>query len=407
MNTHADRPPTSGSPLLAGIRVLDFGRYVAGPYCATLLGFLGAEVIRIERREGGEDRFIAPVAAGGEGAVFFQMSCNKKSMTLDPANAGAREVIRRLVSTADVVIANLPAQQLRTFGIDYPTLSAIRPDIILTTQSSFGDLGPQAHRGGFDGVGQAMSGAMYISGVPGAPVKAAAPYVDFATAVLSALGTLAALMHRERTGEGQEVKGTLLGTALAVFGSHLAEQGATGIGRVGTGNRVQTSAPSDVFATLDGHVLTHVVGNGLFKRWARLMGEESLWTEDPRFKTDQSRGDHSEAILARMAAWCAVRTSAEAIAGLDAAGLPAGPVYTPQQALDDAQVAAMGFLHAVEGYPGLARPVPVSGLPVGLGRTQVSAPNRPPTLGEHTESILTELGYSTGEITDLKALKVI
>jgi crotonobetainyl-CoA:carnitine CoA-transferase CaiB-like acyl-CoA transferase len=203
MNTHADRPPTSGSPLLAGIRVLDFGRYVAGPYCATLLGFLGAEVIRIERREGGEDRFIAPVAAGGEGAVFFQMSCNKKSMTLDPANAGAREVIRRLVSTADVVIANLPAQQLRTFGIDYPTLSAIRPDIILTTQSSFGDLGPQAHRGGFDGVGQAMSGAMYISGVPGAPVKAAAPYVDFATAVLSALGTLAALMHRERTGEGQ------------------------------------------------------------------------------------------------------------------------------------------------------------------------------------------------------------
>jgi crotonobetainyl-CoA:carnitine CoA-transferase CaiB-like acyl-CoA transferase len=170
---------------------------------------------------------------------------------------------------------------------------------------------------------------------------------------------------------------------------------------------VQTSAPSDVFATLDGHVLTHVVGNGLFKRWARLMGEESLWTEDPRFKTDQSRGDHSEAILARMAAWCAVRTSAEAIAGLDAAGLPAGPVYTPQQALDDAQVAAMGFLHAVEGYPGLARPVPVSGLPVGLGRTQVSAPNRPPTLGEHTESILTELGYSTGEITDLKALKVI
>jgi crotonobetainyl-CoA:carnitine CoA-transferase CaiB-like acyl-CoA transferase len=407
MTTHEDPSSRCARPLLAGIRILDFGRYVAGPYCATLLGFLGAEVIRIERREGGEDRFIAPVAAGGEGAVFFQTSCNKKSITLDPAKAGAREVIRRLVSTADVVVANLPAQQLRAFGIDYPSLISIRPDIILTTQSAFGDAGPHAHRGGFDGVGQAMSGAMYISGVPGAPAKAAAPYVDFGTAVLCALGTLAALMHRERTGEGQEVKGTLLGTALAVFGSHLAEQGATGIDRVGTGNRVQTSAPSNVFATRDGHVLTHVVGNGLFKRWARLMGEESFWTTDPRFQTDQSRGDHSESILARMAAWCAQRTSAQAIAELDAAGLPAGPVYTPRQTLDDAQVAAMRFLHAVEDYPGLAHPVPVSGLPVGLGKTEVSAPHRPPTLGEHTDAILAELGYSPAEIADLKTQQVV
>ncbi|HTB29620.1 MAG TPA: CoA transferase [Steroidobacteraceae bacterium] len=407
MTTHDDPHPGAERPLLAGIRILDFGRYVAGPYCATLLGYLGAEVIRIERRGGGEDRFIAPVASGGEGAVFFQTSCNKKSMTLDPAKAGARGLIERLVATADVVVANLPAQQLRTFGIDYPTLSAVRPGIIVTTQSAFGDLGPHAHRGGFDGVGQAMSGAMYISGVPGAPVKAAAPYVDFGTAVLSALGTLAALMHRERTGEGQEVKGTLLGTALAVFGSHLAEQGATGIDRVGTGNRVQTSAPSAVFATRDGHVLTHVVGNGLFKRWARLMGDESLWTGDARFKTDQSRGDHGEDILARMADWCAARTSAEAVAELDAAGLPAGPVYTPQQALDDSQVAAMRFLHAVRGYPGLARPVPVSGLPVRLGKTPVCAPNRPPTLGEHTDAILEELGYSPAEIGDLKAQQVV
>jgi crotonobetainyl-CoA:carnitine CoA-transferase CaiB-like acyl-CoA transferase len=407
MTTHDDPPSSAGRPLLAGIRILDFGRYVAGPYCATLLGYLGADVIRIERRGGGEDRFIARVAAGGEGAVFFQTGCNKKSMTLDPAKPGAREVIRRLAATADVVVANLPAQQLRSFGIDYPTLSALRPGIILTTQSAFGDSGPQAHRGGFDGVGQAMSGAMYISGVPGAPVKAAAPYVDFATAALSAFGTLAALMHRERTGEGQEVKGTLLGTALAVFGSHLAEQGATGIDRVGTGNRVQTSAPSDVFATRDGHVLTHVVGNGLFRRWARLMGEESKWTDDPRFKTDQSRGDHSASILARMAAWCAERTSAEAIAELDAAGLPAGPVYTPRQALDDGQVAAMKFLHAVADYPGLSRPVPVSGLPVTLGQTEVAVPQRPPRLGEHTDAILAELGYSPGEIAELRALEVV
>jgi len=406
MNTTNDatREPRA---VLSGVRVLDFGRYVAGPYCATLLGYLGAEVIRIERRDGGEDRFIAPVAAGGEGGVFFQTGCNKKSMTLDPGKPGAREIIARLVATADVVVANLPAAQLRNMGIDYASLRAIRADIILTTQSAFGDAGPSAHRGGFDGVGQAMSGAMFISGTPGAPVKAAAPYVDFGTALLSALGTLAALMHRERTGEGQEVKASLLGTALATFGSHLAEQGATGIGRVGSGNRVQTSAPSAVFATQDGHVLSHVVGNGLFRRWAKLMGDETRWTADPLYRDDAARGDHSEAILAQMSAWCAGRTTAEALAALDAAGLPAGPILTPQQALDDPQVAAMKFLHAITDYPGLTRAVPVSGLPVSLSATPGLDPGRPPQLGEHTDALLAELNFSPDEIARLRADAVI
>ncbi len=402
MNQSPDN--TNGKPreVLSKIRVLDFGRYVAGPYCATLLGFLGAEVIRIERREGGEDRFIAPVAEGGEGGVFFQTGSNKKSITLDPNKPGARELVARLVATADVVVANLPAAQLRTMGIDYDTLRAIKPDIILTTQTAFGDTGPYAQRGGFDGVGQAMSGAMVISGVPGAPAKAAAPYVDFGTAVLSAFGTLAALLHRAATGEGQEVKGTLLGTALATFGSHLAEQGATGINRVGTGNRVQTSAPSSVFATRDGHVLTHVVGNGLFKRWAKLMGEAESWTGNSLFRDDASRGDHSAAILERMSAWCAERSTAEALDALDAAGIPAGPVYTPQQALDDAQVQAMQFLHQIADYPGLKQAVPVSGLPVTLSASPARAPGRPPLLGEHTQMILDELGYSQPEISELR-----
>jgi crotonobetainyl-CoA:carnitine CoA-transferase CaiB-like acyl-CoA transferase len=407
MNESGRQPSNTSRNVLANIRVLDFGRYVAGPYCATLLGYLGAEVIRIERRDGGEDRFIAPVAAGGEGGVFFQTACNKKSMTLDPGKPGARELVARLVATADVVVANLPTAQLRALGIDYETLRAIRPDIILTTQTAFGDRGPYAHRGGFDGIGQAMSGAMYISGEPGDPVKAAAPYVDFGTAVLCALGTLAAILHRERSGEGQEVKGTLLGTALATFGSHLAEQGATGINRVGSGNRVQTSAPSAVFATLDGHVLTHVVGNGLFRRWAKLMGDEARWAGDELYRTDESRGAHSEAILERMADWCAARTTVDALAALDAAALPAGPIYTPQQALDDPQVAAMKFLHAVAEFPGLHRPVPVSGLPVELGVTPGISPRRPPLLGEHTESTLADLGYSATEIAALKETGVV
>jgi len=410
MTTATHQPPPIANTrrgLLAHVRVLDFGRYVAGPYCATLLGYLGAEVVRIERREGGEDRYIAPVTAQGEGAVFFQTACNKRSFTLDPAKPEARAILRRLVPTADVVIANLPPRQLAAFGLDYASLRALRPDIILVTQTAFGDTGPYADRGGFDGIGQAMSGAMYISGVPGAPMKAAAPYVDYSTAVLSAFGTLAALLHRERTGEGQEVRGTLLGTALSVFGSHLAEQGALRIDRIGSGNRVQTSAPSSVFATRDGHVLTHVVGDGLFKRWARLMGEEARWTNDPLYRTDQSRGDHSAAILERMSRWCAERTTAEALVELEAAGLPAGPIYTPQQALDDPQVAAMRFFEAIGDYPGLERPVPVAKLPLTFSALPPLPLHPPPRLGEHTDSILTELGYEAAEIAALRARAVV
>jgi crotonobetainyl-CoA:carnitine CoA-transferase CaiB-like acyl-CoA transferase len=393
--------------VLTGVRVLDFGRYVAGPYCATLLGYLGAEVIRIEKRDGGEDRYIAPIASGGEGGVFFQTACNKQSLTLDPATPQGREIVRRLVREADIVVANLPPASLRSLGLDYASCKALRPDIILVTQTSFGDRGPLADRGGFDGVGQAMSGAMYMSGVPGAPAKAAAPYVDYSTAVLSAFGALAALLHRRQTGEGQEVKASLLGTALSVFGSHLVEQGAIGIDRTPTGNRVQTSAPSDVFATRDGHVLTHCVGNGLFKRWAKLMGDPERWLADPRFQTDQSRGDHSAEILERMREWCAGRTTAEALAALDAAGLPAGPVHTLQQALDEPQVAAMGFLQAVVGYPGTDKPINVPDLPVQLTETPGGIRERPPLLGEHTDAILARLGYTAAQIEELRASKVV
>jgi crotonobetainyl-CoA:carnitine CoA-transferase CaiB-like acyl-CoA transferase len=393
--------------VLQGVRVLDFGRYVAGPYCATLLGYLGAEVIRVEKRAGGEDRYIAPIAATGEGGVFFQTACNKKSLTLDPGSPQGREVVERLARSADVVVANLSVAALRALGLDYETLRRVRPDIILVTQTSFGETGPLAGRGGFDGVGQAMSGAMYMTGTPGHPVKAAAPYVDFSTAVLSAFGTLAALMHRAKTGEGQEVKATLLGTALAVFGSHLVEQSALGLDRPPTGNRVQTSAPSDVFSTRDGHVLVHTVGNGLFRRWARLVGDADRWTDDPRYQTDQARGDHGEEILARMRDWCAERTSEQALAELQGAGLPCGPVLTLRQALEHPQVQAMQWLANVADFPGLAQSARVPDLPLELGVSGGGIERRPPRLGEHTDEILASIGYSRKEIGALRAAEVV
>lgn len=192
---------------LTGIRVLDFGRYIAGPYCAALLADYGADVIRIEAPGGNEDRFSVPVAADGSGGMFLQMNRNKRGLTLKPGSDEGREIVRRLVRTADVVVANMPDDALEKLGLDYPTLAAQRPEIILVTASAFGSEGPLAQHVGFDAVGQAMSGAVVIGGHDGQPSRAQVNYVDFTTALHCAFGVMLALRERERTGRGQRVSG--------------------------------------------------------------------------------------------------------------------------------------------------------------------------------------------------------
>src|SRR5438128_5377323 len=230
------------SDVLAGIRVLDFGRYIAGPYCAALLGDLGADVIRVERRGGGEDRWVAPVAPDGVGALYLTMNRNKRAMTLDPACPEGREIVKQLVATADVVVANLPPEVLRSLALDLDSLRRVRPDIILTTVTAFGAGGPWSGKHGFDGIGQVMCGSSYLTGTPEQPLRAAVAWVDCGTASLAAFGTLAALMARRQTGRGQKVEGALLRTAIAFNNPTLVEQQVIEVDRVATVNRPDLGA---------------------------------------------------------------------------------------------------------------------------------------------------------------------
>jgi len=392
--------------ILKNIRVLDFGRYIAGPYCGALLGDLGAEVIRIERLEGSEDRFIHPLKdEGGEGAMFMQMNRNKKGMTLNPTKEGSATIVEKLIKSADVVIANLPPQTLKRMGIDYETISKYNPGIILTTVSAFGAGGPYSERVGFDGVGQAMSGAAYLTGSENEPVKAYSPYIDYGTASLTAMGTLAAIIERNETGKGQIVEGALFATSLAFMNTHLIEQSITKKNRKAIGNRSPYAGPVDMVETKDGWIVVQVLGDTLFKRWANLVGAEDL-LDDDRFSTDINRGVNGEILSDKTSDWASQYTNEEALNLLANANVPAGPVNDLQDALDDPHVKAMNFFQDLE-YPGIPGKSPVMGLPVKLSNSDNTINRRPPILGEHTEEILTDLGFTNDEIDEFKEKRII
>ena len=391
--------------VLDGIRVLDFGRYIAGPYVGALLADFGADVIRVEKRGGSEDRYVLPLSKRadgrpGEGALFFQMNRNKRSVTLDPMKPEGRAVLDRLAATADVVVANLPPQTMARMGLDYDSLCKVKDDIILANLSSFGKHGPWAARPGFDSIGQAMCGSVYLTGEPGRPYRAQIAFVDFGTALHAAFGVAMALIEKQRSGRGQEVVGALLATAIALNGPTLVEQSAVAPDRVAIGNRAFNSGPTDLFETRDGFIVSHVVGGPLFRRWANLLGEPE-WLDDERFATDDGRGDNGEVLSQRMAAWCAERTRDEALEALAAAHVPAGPVLKPQEALEHPQVQAMGLLHPV-AWPGMDRPAMVPQAPVWLSETPALPPTEQARTGEHTDEVLAAIGYSGEELAALR-----
>ena len=382
---------TSDAGVLAGIRVLDFGKHVAGPWCAALLADLGAEVIRVERPGGGDDRYIAPVAEDGSGAMYLVCNRGKRAITLAAHRPEAAEIVEALLDTADVVVANLPAETRRRMGIDWKGLHRRHPRAVLVTATAFGEDGPYAERIGFDGTIQAMSGAIALSGQSGSPTRCWVPYIDFATGSQLAMGVLAALLARERTGRGQHVEGSLLNTGLLMGNRETVEAQVLGMRRQPTGNRGQTSGPFDIFATSDGFVMASVVGDRQFERWCGLVGREDL-LRDQRYATDTERGRHGEQLSAIFADWCSGRSTEKVMAELTRAGIAAGPVLRPEDVLEDPHVRATGHLVDVP-YPGMARPAPIADFPVALSDTPGRIHGPAPTLGADTSSVLSALGF--------------
>lgn len=391
-----------GQPL-EGIRVLDFGRFIAGPYAAMMLADFGADVIRIERREGGEDRRLGPVTEGGEGGLFLNVNRNKRGLTLDPAHPLAAEIVPRLVETADIVVANLPQNVLARLRLDYDSLRAVKHDVILVMASAFGPDGPYRDRVGFDAVAQATSGAMSLTGFPDAPVRAIVSFVDYGTALHAAFGAMAALVHRAQTGEGQVIDVSLLATSVTFMTPYLMERQLKGVVRRRQGNTGYYTAPSDAYRTRDGWIMVPTIGDDMFRRWARLVGREE-WIDDPRFQDDMTRADNAALVGEVMSQWCAARTRDEAIRELVLARIPCGPVYELDEVLADEQVRARGLLEET-AYCG--QPVAVSSPAARLSRSPGNVRRPAPKLGEHTDEILSELGFTADRIAMFRGQGVI
>jgi crotonobetainyl-CoA:carnitine CoA-transferase CaiB-like acyl-CoA transferase len=391
--------------VLDGIRVLDYGRFIAAPWCSAILADMGADVTRVEKREGGEDRWVQAVTEGGEGGTFLQCNRNKRSLTLDSTTPEGAEITRALVARSDVVIANMPLAAMRANGLDYDTLRAVTPEIILASATAYGEGGPYSDRIGFDGTGQMMSGAVSRQGLPDQPIRTVVPYADFGTAMSLAVGVMMALYHRQATGEGQHVEAALLPTCLMMTNAMLIERELLQVDKPRMGNRGTSVAPCDLYKVDDGWVLLQVAGQPMFKRWCRLMGRLDLF-DDPRFADDDLRWEHGDVLNDIMQRWCAGRTKADVVARLEAARLPAAPMSTTQEVLDDPHVQAMGYLKPVE-FPGASRPVPIIETPFRMSATPGSIRTRAPLLGEHTDEVLAEIGYGPERVADLRARQII
>ncbi|MEB2286303.1 MAG: hypothetical protein B6D46_08110 [Polyangiaceae bacterium UTPRO1] len=389
---------------LAGIRVLDLSTMLAGPYAATLLGDLGADVVKVESHYGDDSRHLGPERAG-QRSPFLSLNRNKRSLVLDLQKAAARPVFARLAATSDVVITNVREPALSKLGLAYEQLRAERPDVIWVGITAFGPDGPYAGRPGIDFLAQGYAGLISLNGDPaGDPVRVTVPLVDVMTSELAVSGVLAALLVRAKTGRGQRIDVSLLDALVHAQASGL---GAWFLNREvtpRTGNRSQYFAPSGVYRCRDGKgIVITCPSDKFFAHLCRAL--EVAWIADPRFTKVAARLENQEALEALLAARCRDFTRDELLQRLIAADVLAAPIHEIPEVAADPQVRHNEMIVATE-HATLGR-LEVTGVPVKLRATPGSVRLAPPVHGQHTLEILGELGLAADEIERLRRERTI
>jgi len=389
---------------LEGLRVIDQTQVMAGPFCSMLLADMGADVIKIEPREGEhtrQERQIAP----GVSASFLAVNRNKRGMAIDLKKKEGAEILRRLAASADVLVENYRPGVAQRLGLDFDSLGKINPRLIYCSISGFGQTGPYAGRGGFDLIAQGMSGIMSATGSEGGPpVKVGVPITDLGAGLFAVFGILCAVRARRITGRGQFVDTSLFEAGLALSAWEAGEYWYTGdLPRpLGTAHRL--NAPYQAFRASDGYFTVGAANNKLWGLFAGLLGLEGL-LEDERFNNPKDRLRNRAALEKLIEAVTGTQTRAHWLERCEAAGIPAGPIYSVPEALADPQAQARGMTQEYD-YPGVGR-VKALGNPVKMSRSPARLFKAPPALGEDNEMILKELGFTQREIADMRQRGVI
>lgn len=403
---------------LSHLKILDLSRVLAGPWCTQNLADLGADVIKVERPESGDDtRHWGPPflkdeqgQETSEAAYYLAINRNKRSITLDIAHPEGQAIIRELVKTCDVVIENYKVGQLKKYGLDYDSLKAIKPDLIYCSITGFGQTGPYAHRAGYDFIVQGMGGFMSVTGeredLPGGgPQKAGVAIADIFTGMYATSAILAALIHRDQTGEGQAIDLALLDVQVATMANVASNYLISGVPPKSWGNASPNIVPYQTFRASDGWIIVATGNDSQFRHFVEAGGQAML-ADDPRFASNPDRVTHRELLVPLLQSMVAQKTKQEWISLLEAAGVPCGPINNFQEVFENEQVQARG-LKMTLAHP-LAGQVPLVRSPMRLSKTPVVEKSAPPLLGEHTREILQkDLGMDDAKIAHLEALGII
>jgi len=394
-------PVPRASKALARFTVLDLTRVRAGPTCVRQLADWGANVIKIESPPGVEDQMGGP----REGPDFQNLHRNKRSMTLNLKTPEGLAAFKRMVKKADVVVENFRPDVKKRLGVDYKTLAKINPRLVYASISGFGQTGPYANRPGFDQIAQGMGGLMSITGLPGqGPVRAGIPIADLTAGLFAALGILVALLEREKSKKGQHIETSLLQAQIFMLDFQGARYLVKGEVAKQAGNNHPTSIPTGVFKTKDGYINIATAGQKTWQRFCESADATALM-EKPEYKTPEARSKNRDALGAEIDNYLVGRTSAEWVERLNKAGVPCGPIYSIDRVFADPQVEHLGIAQSVTMKD--KSKMRLIGQPVGLSRTPSRLATRPPDLGEHTNAILKEFGFTARDIAALHKAKAL